>query len=269
MLMNLPMFLGAVIGYVIARWDGLIAGLMVGYVLHKLFLKPLSLSQFRTVSGSVKNHFLESAFAVMGAVCKADGQITGDEIRLAERLFDQFHLDVEARNRAIQAFNRGKSSGFDLDAEVAAFARASQGQRVLRQIFLQIQLSAITADGTLHPEKHRLLVRIAHGLGLSSTELDFLELMLRGRTSNRQGTFRNGHPSNLTKAYAILGVSPEASDAEIKRAYRRLMSQNHPDKLAARGLPESMRDLADQKTREITSAYKYINESRTSADIPS
>lgn len=261
------MFLGAIVGYIVARWDGLIAGLLAGYVLSKLFSQPQILNPFRVVSGGAKNHFLDSAFAVMGAVCKADGHITGDEIRLAERLFDQFHLDTEARNHAKQAFTRGKSPGFDLDAEVAAFARASQGQRVLRQIFLQIQLSAITADGILHPEEHRLFIRIAHGLGFSSTEIDQLVLMLRGSTSNRQWTSRDDQPRNLAKAYAILGVAPDASSTEIKRAYRRLMSQNHPDKLAARGLPESMRDLADQKTREITSAYKYINDSRASADI--
>lgn len=260
--MNLPMFLGALIGYIVARWDGLIVGLLIGYVLNKLLLQSTGLNRFKAASIGHKNRFLESAFAVMGAVCKADGHITGDEIRLAERLFDQLHLDAEARDRAKKAFNRGKSPDFDLDAEVAAFARSSQGQRVLRQIFLQIQISAISADGVLHPEEHRLLVRIAHGLGFSPAEIEQLEFMLRGSASNHRRTTHNDQPINLAKAYAVLGVSPDSSDAEIKRAYRRLMSQNHPDKLAAKGLPETMRDLADQKTREITSAYKYISDSR-------
>ena len=60
----------------------------------------------------------------------------------------------------------------------------------------------------------------------------------------------------------MLGVAADASDAELKKAYRRLMSQNHPDKLAAKGLPESMREMAEQKTREITAAYELIERTR-------
>jgi DnaJ like chaperone protein len=57
-------------------------------------------------------------------------------------------------------------------------------------------------------------------------------------------------------------VATDASDAEIKRAYRRLVSENHPDKLAAKGLPESMRQVAEERTREINVAYELIKESR-------
>jgi DnaJ like chaperone protein len=63
-------------------------------------------------------------------------------------------------------------------------------------------------------------------------------------------------------AYAILNVSPEASDADIKRAYRRLMSQHHPDKLVSKGLPEEMMEIAKQKTQEIRQAYEVIKEKR-------
>ncbi len=63
----------------------------------------------------------------------------------------------------------------------------------------------------------------------------------------------------------MLGVPASASDAEVKRAYRVLMSQNHPDKLAAKGLPESMREMAEEKTREITAAYERIQQVRQAA----
>ncbi|MDX1563619.1 MAG: DnaJ domain-containing protein, partial [Gammaproteobacteria bacterium] len=68
--------------------------------------------------------------------------------------------------------------------------------------------------------------------------------------------------SSLEDAYTALGVSANASDSEVKRAYRRLMSQNHPDKLAAKGLPESMRQVAEERTREINVAYELIKETR-------
>ena len=67
----------------------------------------------------------------------------------------------------------------------------------------------------------------------------------------------------LADAYAALGVTPQSSAAEIKRAYRKLISQNHPDKLAARGLPESMRAVAEERSREINSAYDLIKAARS------
>ncbi|MEP6406474.1 MAG: DnaJ domain-containing protein, partial [Marinobacter sp.] len=68
--------------------------------------------------------------------------------------------------------------------------------------------------------------------------------------------------SQIDDAYKVLGVSPSASDAEIKKAYRKLMSENHPDKLAGRGLPESMREMAEERTREISHAYDVVKEAR-------
>jgi DnaJ like chaperone protein len=66
----------------------------------------------------------------------------------------------------------------------------------------------------------------------------------------------------LEDAYAVLNVSADASDAEVKRAYRRLMSQHHPDKLVAKGLPEEMMKLATQKTHEIRQAYDRVKAAR-------
>ncbi|UWN51968.1 Co-chaperone protein DjlA [Alcanivorax sp. ALC70] len=60
----------------------------------------------------------------------------------------------------------------------------------------------------------------------------------------------------------MLGVAESASDQEVKKAYRKLMSENHPDKLAARGVPEEMIRMATEKTAEISKAYEMIKESR-------
>ncbi|MDT9121049.1 hypothetical protein RSW84_26780, partial [Escherichia coli] len=76
---------------------------------------------------AVQAQFLESTFAVVGALCKADGVVTRDEIATAEAMFDRLRLSGEQRERAKAAFNRGKSPGFDLDAEVRAFAQVVHG----------------------------------------------------------------------------------------------------------------------------------------------
>ena len=68
--------------------------------------------------------------------------------------------------------------------------------------------------------------------------------------------------STLQKAFAILDVPETANKAEIKRAYRRQISQHHPDKLVSKGLPEEMMKLAAERTHEIKQAYEYIQEQK-------
>jgi len=243
-------FLFALIGLMAGGVRGLFIGFVLGWLASWVF-KGALLKKLVTVQAQ----FLESTFAVMCALCKADGVVTRDEIATAEAMFDRLQLTGEQRERAKAAFNRGKSSGFDLDAEVRAFAQTARGQRPLILMFLQIQCSAIASDGQVHPAEHQLLVRVARLLGLDEADVAQLEALLR--TGGAAGT-----SSRLDDAYAALGVSSSASDAEVKKTYRRLISQNHPDKLAGKGLPESMRAMAEERTREINAAYEAIKNAR-------
>jgi DnaJ like chaperone protein len=244
-------FLFALIGLFIAGFRGLVVGAAIGYaasfVLRNFVVARLA---------GVQSQFLESTFAVMGALCKADGVVSRDEIAIAEAMFTRLHLSGEQREIAKAAFNRGKAPGFDLDTEVAKFARAGHGHRPLLIMFLQIQCTAVAGDGNVHPAEHQMLVRIARLLGLSEADVAQLEALLR------TGTAGPAPQNRLEDAYAALGLTPSATDAQIKQAYRRLMSQNHPDKLAGKGLPESMREMAEERTREISTAYSVIKEAR-------
>jgi DnaJ like chaperone protein len=244
-------FFFGLIGLFIGGLRGLVIGVAIGYAAGFLL---------RNVLGSkliqVQAQFLESTFAVMGALCKADGVVTRDEIAIAEAMFARLNLSGEQRETARAAFGRGKSAGFDVDAEVALFAQAARGHRPLLVMFLQIQCAAVAADGAVHPAEHQMLLRIARGLGLTDADVAQLEALLR---SGAGGPSQQRNPED---AYAALGLTSSATDAQIKQAYRRLMSQNHPDKLAGKGLPESMREMAEQRTREISTAYATIKDAR-------
>jgi DnaJ like chaperone protein len=241
----------ALIGLFVGGVRGLLVGAALGYgaswVLQNVLGKKLAL---------LNAQFLNSTFAVMGALCKADGAVSRDEIRVAESMFTRLNLSSEQRELAMAAFNRGKAPGFDLDVEVTSFMRVSRGHRSLLVMFLQIQCAAVASDGNVHPNEHQMLVRVARGLGLSEADVAQLEALLR------TGAPGPSPQHKLQDAYTALGVSASATDSEIKQAYRRLMSQNHPDKLAGRGLPESMREMAEERSREISTAYTVIKEAR-------
>ncbi|MDH3982907.1 MAG: co-chaperone DjlA [Gammaproteobacteria bacterium] len=249
---------GAIIGAIAGGLPGFIIGGLIGYGAGFLLRQSL-------VGGLrvVQSQLLDSVFAVMGALCKADNVVTRDEINAVEQMFGMLNLHGEQREQAKAAFNRGKQPEFDLDAAVDQFARISHGRRPLVQLFLQLQVMAISADGRVDPTEHAMLVRIARRLGLSEADVSQLEALLRAGTTGPSGLGARPTQSKLADAYIALGVTPDTDAAGIKRAYRKLISQNHPDKLAARGLPESMRAVAEERSREINSAYDLIKEARS------
>lgn len=249
--------IGALIGALFGGFAGFLIGAAVGYAAGVVLRQSL-------VGGLrvVQSQLIDSTFAIMGALCKADNVVTRDEINAVERIFTMLRLQDEQRQAAKAAFNRGKEPEFDLDAAIDQFARVSRRRAPLVQLFLQLQVMAVAADGKVDPAEHQMLVRIARRLGLHEHDVAQLEALLRagGAGPSYRGTTPPG--DRLADAYAALDVSPEASPAEIKRAYRKLISQNHPDKLAARGLPESMRAVAEERSREINAAYDLIKNAR-------
>lgn len=254
----LAVFLGAILGALFGGFTGMLIGAGLGYA--------LSWWVQRTVFGSLRiaqEALLDSTFSVMGALCKADSVVTRDEIKVVEGIFAQLRLSPEQKTAAKAAFNRGKADGFDLDAAVDGFAAVVRGRGPLVQLFLQLQCMAIAADGKVHPAEHDMLVRVARRLGLGEQDVAQLEALLRTATAGGEGGPGRASPQTRQKdAYQALGLSPDATPAEIKRRYRKLMSENHPDKLASRGLPESMRPVAEERSREINSAYDLIKEAR-------
>ena len=124
------------------------------------------------------------------------------------------------------------------------------------------------ADGELHDTEEQLLLAIASLLGFSVFSLQSILGRIQAEQAfhkQRSGKGRRqpyNHQSELNLAYSVLGIEKTASDAEIKKAYRRLISQNHPDKLVSKGLPEEMMEIAKKKSQKITIAYNVIKKDR-------
>ncbi|HET8801233.1 MAG TPA: co-chaperone DjlA [Marinobacter sp.] len=256
--MLFAIIIGGLIGYAFGKFPGFLVGAALGaFLMNRLKQRLIGKLQ------SMQSGFIESVFAVMGALCKADGVVSRDEIQVAEAMFARFRLNETQKATARAAFNRGKDPAFDLDAELNRFLQMSGRQPAFLQMFLQVQVSAVAADGEVHPAEHAMLVRIARGLGLPESQVDQLEAMLRGGQAGQAPGGRRSSTQQVEDAYKVLGVSSSVTDAELKKAYRKLMSENHPDKLAGKGLPESMREMAEQRTREISHAYDVVRQARS------
>lgn len=251
------------LGFMFGGPLGAVLGVVLGHQFDKgmarLAVEP---SEDRT---RVQLAFFTATFSVMGKVAKVDGRVCEDEIGFARGVMEHMALSEEQRRVAMGLFTQGKSPEFDLDAALAQFRRECHGRSHLLRIFLEIQLQAAYADGRLDAVERRLLLHISESLGFSAREFEHLDAMVRfareftgAEAPPRQAPARD----HLRDAYRVLGVSPDASPDEIKRAYRRLMNQHHPDKLIAKGLPEEMVRLATEKTQEIKTAYETIKTAR-------
>ena len=201
--------------------------------------------------------FFTATFSVMGHIAKADGRVSEKEIGLVEALMAEMRLRPEQRRAAIGLFNEGKEASFPLDAALEQFRRECHRRSTLIRMFLEIQIRAALADGRLHRAENSILRRVALRLGVPTRQFEELLRFIQGIAEDR-GEARH----RIEDDYRVLGVARSASDGEVKKAYRRLMSQHHPDKLVAKGLPEEMMQVATDTTREVRAAYERIMDSR-------
>ena len=252
--------IGAVLGFAFGRLPGMLMGAAFGWWIGRQVGR---ISPTKLIAGAAQHQFLETTFAVAGAISKSDGRVDKSEIAALEAMMQRFRFTPEQRKQAIAAFNRGKQPDFDVDNEVRRFRATCRGQVHLIQVFLTAQIQVAIADGQITDNERELIFRVGRGLGLSEQDLARLDASLRlAQGGGAAGGRRPPQRDELADAYKIIGVSSSASDAEVKKAYRRLMAEHHPDRLAAKGLPESMRAVAEQKTSEITRAYDLIKQAR-------
>ena len=204
--------------------------------------------------------FFTATFSVMGHLAKADGVVTGDEVRLAARVMDEMQLGDAHRRLAQRLFREGRSPDFPIGEVLDQLRRECRYSSHLVTMFVEILIHAAYADGALHAQERALLESICARLRLPAGELGRIEASVRA-----EHHARGGKPSDAlspSDAYAILGVDESCSDVELKKAYRRMMNRHHPDKLVAKGLPEEMMRIATEKTREIKAAYDRLKEVR-------
>lgn len=211
----------------------------------------------------VQTAFFTATFSVMGSLCKADGRVSEDEIAIARQIMAQMALSPEQKKTAMNLFTEGKKKDFPIDDVLYQLKREIGFHPNLQRMFIEIQLYTAYADGVLHESEKQVLQKICHVFGVTNRDFEILAAAIGGEMHHRRAGGPAGtHSISLKDAYAVLNISSDADDAGVKKAYRRLMNQHHPDKLVSKGLPEEMIKIAEQRTHEIRQAYVRIKEER-------
>ncbi|WP_438461906.1 co-chaperone DjlA [Marinomonas sp. PE14-40] len=255
----------AVLGYLLMGPLGILLGLVVGHIIDagKANLAGLNIKR-----GSVRQQqaaFFQTLFLLMGRLAKADGVVSTEEIKLASDVMDRMGLKGEAKKQAIELFNQGKAASFDLVEVLASFQSAVGERSILTRTLVEILLVSAYADGDFSLQEKSLVSQVCAHLGISVAEFEQLHLQIKQQAQFRQNGGSASHLNDkemLQAAYDAIGVTASMTDAEVKKAYRKLMSQNHPDKMMAKGLPEEMVLIAKERTQEIQSAYDLIKKTR-------
>ena len=268
------MWFGKVIAGLIGLGVAGVFGLIIGVVVGHYFDKALA-GHVRRVSPAerrqIEETFFRTVFLLMGRLAKVDGRVSEAEIAHTEQLMAQMALHSEHRQQAIAIFKEGSRGEFDTTGELRHFRSVCARHPALTRQLLNYLRSLSRADGTISANEENFLRQVAGGLGISAMVFDQLLRMIRAQSHFRPGdgqyrqqyTRETPSQNELQLAYEALGASPDMSDSEIKKKYRKLMSENHPDKLTGQGVPEDMIKLATERAQEIQTAYDLIKTHRS------
>ncbi|ELY2509264.1 co-chaperone DjlA [Cronobacter sakazakii] len=246
---------------------GVILGLVIGHMIDKARSRR---TVWFTSQQERQSLFFATTFEVMGHLTKSKGRVTEADIQVATQFMDRMNLHGASRDAARNAFRVGKENGYPLRDKMRQLRSVCFGRFDLIRMFLEIQIQTAFADGSLHPKERDVLYVIGEELGISRMQFDqFLRMMQGGaQFGSGQQYWHNGDAQQaprgptLEDACNVLGVKTTDDATTIKRAYRKLMSEHHPDKLVAKGLPPQMMQMAQQKAQEIQKAYDMIKSAK-------
>ncbi len=265
---------GKIIGLVIGTMSGggiftILLGVFIGHLTDKALMLPKN----HRYSGNQNRQllFFHTTFQVMGHLSKSKGRVTDADIQMATLQMDRMKLHGPGRAAAQQAFRQGKQRDYPLRQKLRELKSACFGRYDLLRVFLEIQIQAAFVDEYLHPNEQRVLYVIAEEFGFSRRQFDhFLHTATgrqnfnNGRQHKEEGSQQRAYSSasQLQDACSLLGVTNTDDKTTVKRAYRKMMSEYHPDKLVTKGLPPQMMERAKQKAQEIQAAYELIRRQR-------
>ena len=256
--------LGSLLGFLTLGVVGGLVGFFVGHLFDSGLVRALRMTGPDGLH-ALQQEFFDTAFVMLGYVAKSDGRVSESEIQQAEAMFTHLRLTPSQRASAIKRFKHGAEQNFDPSGELLKFRRTASLRPQAVQTLMLFLVGMAYADGQINSAEMNALTRVANSLGISDKSLQRTISMVVAQANfgaHRQRQKYHSEKNQLTNAYKALGVSPSVDDRDLKKVFRRLMSENHPDKLSARGVPKEMIDIATERSQSITAAYDLIKAAR-------
>jgi DnaJ like chaperone protein len=285
--------LGLIFGLMFLGPVGALVGILVGHALDKRFAQDYAKAHPFSLFGALnktKKLYFYTLFSCIGHLSKVDGSVSESEIQAARQIMRNLRLSEEQTIAAMDAFRAGKDKNFNIHYYLRQLRDKSKGNKNVLRVFMEYQLVAAYSDGALSTQERQLLISIAYSLGISKKEFDEIHRKFKAQKQfeeqfnaqfNQQQSYQNRYqyqessqsqnqninkPQNqqvtLKNAYTILEVAQTADAQTVKRAYRKQMNNYHPDKLAAKGLPDDLMKSATEKAQNIKAAYDMIKQSK-------
>ena len=262
--------LGAFMGFIVAGPIGALFGIFLGNYFDRglaIHFGSPYLTYFKIKNPQTKNGFIDACFAVMGHLAKVNGHVSQSEINWAYDLMLQLKLSNHKRNDAKLRFKEGKEKSFALEKTVFELKRAAYPNTELLQLFVDIQYQFCRVTGW-SPKKLQQMNIILTALDLAPLhkqhrfyeDANFYHKQSNHSqsSSSQYQTHQKNATSDLAQAYTLLQVNSHSTHSVVKKAYRKLISKHHPDRLIAMNASEIDIKKANEKTGQIRQAYRMI-----------
>lgn len=195
--------------------------------------------------------FTMGIIALGAKMAKADGVVTSDEVAAFKQVFKV--PENEAANVG-KLYNVAKQDIAGYEAYAQQMADLFKNKRATLEDVIDGLFHIAKADGVIHPKEVEFLTNVAQIFGFNQEEFD--------RIVARHGSMNNGGVSGEGDPYKILGVTRTTEFVVIKKVYRKLVAENHPDKLMARGVPEEFIEIANEKLARINAAFDQVEKEK-------
>ena len=262
------MFWGKIIGTLVGLatrqpWLALL-GLFLGHQFDRGFTARYRDFQFKgSAVGRLPEEYVRPLFQAMGHLAKIDGRVSEAEIRVARSIMHRVGLGPAKVRHAINWFEDGKRADFPLPQTIRHTRRIAARKPELRLLFVRLLLEIALAKDQLSQTERALIWTVCIEFDIGRVELAQLEAMIRAQKGFRRSPAGDADAARVKNAYTVLGVDQSATNTEITKAYRRLMSRNHPDKIAGSNPHADVVAEAERRTREVRQAYEMLKARRS------
>jgi len=245
--------LGGTLGFMFGGPFGMIAGIAFGHLFDKadeFENTDKTTYKAKTTMDSTQMMFFVGAFTMVARIAQADGEVTQSERSAIERFIDQrLRLGQKEHAAAMRVFDAALIGGGTFDQFAAQFYENFSSSVGLLQLMIEFFYEVAAADGAVNSAEEALIRRAAFLFQLPDSVVDAIRRRYGGASANEH-------------AYAVLNLSKTATDEEVKKAYRKMCIEFHPDTLASKGMGDEFKDVAERKFQEIQEAYEEIKRER-------